>query len=195
MGRIHSEKHRLLQTQWHHVAHMPLSTSQIQNSVVISTIGIVNTLATQQNIVDSCNWVVSSAFLFGDLNRCDITTLGAKLEKCTTFHTRLDRALYLYLKLIPIPVFPWTSCSLDLNRQQLLTFFSQRGFAHDVCFDWWWPSLLTILGKKCLLSVQWQVKHLTLSSNHFMFVCFTHSINYLAFSYCSFQLTVIICQS
>ena len=107
---------------------------EFSHILVILITGIVNTLATEQNIVDSRNWVVSSAFLFGDLNRCDITTVGANLEKCNTFHTRLHRALYLCLKPVPVPVFPRTSRALDLNRQQLLTFFSQRRFAFVICY-------------------------------------------------------------
>lgn len=120
--------------------------------LVILVTGPVNTLAAGRNIVDSSDWAVSSVFLFGDVGRCDITSLGTNLEQCMGFHTRLSRALYLCLKLVPVPLFPWTSHPLDLN-----------GGAKNVFFTWnvlfvsppKQPPLVTSLDRYFPLSLQW----------------------------------------
>lgn len=86
--------------------------------------GPVNTPATEQNIVDSCNCAVSSVLFFGDFDRCNITSLGVSLEQHVEFHTRLNKSLCPCLKLVPVPLLPRTMPSF--GPQQMVPAFEGK---------------------------------------------------------------------
>lgn len=95
--------------------------------------GPVNTPATEQNIVDSCNCAVSSVLFFGDFDRCNITSLGVSLEQRVEFHTRLNKSLCPCLKLVPVLLFPWTMPSF--GPHQMVPAFEENMFFSHGMFD------------------------------------------------------------